>query len=362
MSNKKILFVWTDLQNGGASKALLILANELKKKYSVKILLCYDNNAFRDICNGIDIISVSSPTNERFIKLLKYFKMTLFIFWNTFKSNVIIAHDTPLVVILVGIINKLLFRKKVIYWIHVCKSELQQNKSSLINSLLKNILNRASGCVCVSETAKKSLIDYARYNKNIYNIYNLSEKNLSIKTSWNSMPKKITLSALGRLSKEKGFDVLIEALNKIINEMNFKKIILKIAGDGPEYENLKLLINKYNINEYVVLIGFVSEPLRFINESDIFISPSRSESFGYNVIEALQCKKPVIVTDTGAAEIVEYGKYGIVVTRNDPKVLADAIYELAMNPLKREKLSKITHMALNDSKKIIEQWIDIIEN
>ncbi len=362
MTKKKILFIWTGLFQGGAETALIRLASELNKLYEVKILLCYDDNSLKSTTyNNIDIISITPLSEKRFIKFFKYFKMLFFIWENAFKSDVVIAYDTPLIVILTGIVNRLFFRKKIIYWIHVCKNELTQTNNKLLSIFTKHTIVRANKCISVSETCKNSLISYLGKNcGNIKVVYNLINSYSEIESHKNS--NIIIISALGRLTKEKRFDLLVQSAEQLLRQgLKFKVII---GGDGPEREGLSILIDKLKLNNSVLLPGIIINPIAFISKSDFLISCSDSEALPYTVIEALQCKKPVIVTDTGAAEIVEYGKYGIVVERNNPKALADAIYDLAMNPLKREELSKKAHMALNkfDSKKIIEQWIDIIEN
>lgn len=142
----------------------------------------------------------------------------------------------------------------------------------------------------------------------------------------------------GRISPEKGIDILIKAFSKL-SDLN---ITLRIAGTGKEeYVNqLKSLAANYNISSRIEWLGFVPMIYEAIIDADICISPSTvEESFGLTVIEYMSQGRPVITTTNGAQkEIISNRHDGLLVEPGDVESLADSIKELANDKDFRLKL------------------------
>ena len=105
----------------------------------------------------------------------------------------------------------------------------------------------------------------------------------------------------GNLLPVKGFDILIEAFHKAyLPEKNWS---LTIIGGGKEYNHLLSLINNYHLKDNIHLVGRKSrdEVVRFLQESDIYVMSSHSETFGVAAIEALACGLPIVATRCGGA-------------------------------------------------------------
>ncbi|MCL1137642.1 glycosyltransferase [Shewanella pneumatophori] len=100
----------------------------------------------------------------------------------------------------------------------------------------------------------------------------------------------IKLLAYGRLSKQKGFDLLIKAMAKLPAE----QVQLSIAGDGEQREELVQLAKGLS---HVELVGEVQDVPRFLAQGDLVVIPSRWEPFGLTCIEAVAAGKPVIVAN-----------------------------------------------------------------
>lgn len=140
----------------------------------------------------------------------------------------------------------------------------------------------------------------------------------------------IEIVALGRLSYQKGFDLLIKSM-ALVSRKN--KWNLTIYGDGPEYSNLSTLITELGLDKSIQLKGFISNPFEKLASSDIFIMPSRHEGFGNVLVEALACGLPVIASDClyGPREILEDGKHGTLVQPENIDMLAAAISDFMIS-------------------------------
>ena len=113
---------------------------------------------------------------------------------------------------------------------------------------------------------------------------------------------KTTFVAAGRLTSQKGFELLIKAV-ALTQNPNIK---LAILGDGPLKESLQTLIQSLNLDKNVILMGFQSNPYAWISRADAFILSSYYEGFPNVILEALACGTPVISTPApgGCQEIL----------------------------------------------------------
>ena len=94
-----------------------------------------------------------------------------------------------------------------------------------------------------------------------------------------------------------------------------------LIGDGPQKEEIRNLIERYNMKDTVFIMGFQKNPYPYLKASDIFVSTSFAEGFSLVIGEALCLEKPVISTKTsGATELLIQGKYGMLVDTDDESV------------------------------------------
>lgn len=134
----------------------------------------------------------------------------------------------------------------------------------------------------------------------------------------------------GRLNgtEQKGLDVLIRSLQLVTPHHD---VVLHIIGAGPRLEEYRSLAETLNVGNHVRFLGFIEheEMPKYYAEADLFVLPSRRESFGLVLAEAMACGLPVVSTTAGAIpEVVEDGVTGILVPSDDPESLADAINSL----------------------------------
>ena len=135
------------------------------------------------------------------------------------------------------------------------------------------------------------------------------------------------------LFEHKGQDLLLEAVSRlrkrIIDMGDSFHVELHFVGDGVDFEKLQIMIKELKMEDCTKLWGFQSQEWvhEHLCDFDLFVQPSRFEPFGLTVAEACAAKVPVLVSNVGGpAEIIEYGKYGMIFKSENVDDLADKIY------------------------------------
>lgn len=136
---------------------------------------------------------------------------------------------------------------------------------------------------------------------------------------------KIRFVATGSLIYRKGFDLLAKAFGTL--HLPKDKWELTIIGEGTERANLQKQIETAGFSNNIHLVGSKNkiEIVKILNESDVFVLPSRNETFGVVYIEAMACGLPVIATPCGGPEEFVNEKNGLLVPVDDVEALAKAI-------------------------------------
>jgi glycosyltransferase involved in cell wall biosynthesis len=152
-------------------------------------------------------------------------------------------------------------------------------------------------------------------------------------------PAILVMSTLGRV---KGIDVLLNAIPIIRKEI--PNLHVYIAGkSGSEEGNLKKLVKALNIEESVSFLGFISGNEKYIyyKSADIYVQPSRYETFGVVLLEAMACGKPVVASNVGGIPfVVENGKTGLLFESENVDELAEKIMFLLKDDELRTKMGE----------------------
>ena len=164
-------------------------------------------------------------------------------------------------------------------------------------------------------------------------IYNLIDKTCILLKSKSDIPynfgKKMTLCTIGRLSPEKGYVRLIPVLKKLQDAgLDFYFLII---GEGHQRNQIQNLIQEFNLEDTVFLLGFQENPYAWLKNSDIYVSVSCSEGFSLVVGEALCLGKPIVATKVPAvAELLGHGMYGMLVDQDEDSIY-DGLKEMMSN-------------------------------
>ena len=145
---------------------------------------------------------------------------------------------------------------------------------------------------------------------------------------------KNTVLFIGALVKQKGADVLVEAFKRVMEK---HKAELLIVGDGPERESLERLCRGLGVA--AEFSGYVEDTEEVLRKSSVLVLPSREEGFGLVLLEAMAAGVPVVATRVGGIpEIIADGENGLLVDREDPEALAEAISRILADPELRRRL------------------------
>jgi len=161
--------------------------------------------------------------------------------------------------------------------------------------------------------------------------------------------KKPVVGVIGRLHKNKGFDVFLESV-KILKDQGFDFKIV-IAGDGPEKETLDQKAKDLGLFDDIEFMGWIDDKNKFYDKIDIFCLSSRVEPFGIVLLEAMTRTKAIVSTDCqGPLDVFENSTDGIVVEKENPQALALGLQKLLENP----SLAKT--LAENGYKKSVDEY------
>jgi glycosyltransferase involved in cell wall biosynthesis len=167
------------------------------------------------------------------------------------------------------------------------------------------------------------------------------------------------LLALGRFHHNKGFDVLLKAMQDLPDHY------LWLGGAGPLEKDLKALSLTLGIAERVRFLGWVDDPAPLFAAADVFICSSRHEPFGNIIIEAWLHSTPIIATASeGPASLMEDGETGLLVTNEDAAALSTAIRKLRGDPALMERLAVTGRSRYEDAyteEQVVSQYLDLFE-
>ena len=216
--------------------------------------------------------------------------------------------------------------------------------------------------IAVSTCVVKTMQSYPkRYSRLVRRIYNgvpvVPPAPRDIRSSWSIPVNKPLLVSVGRLSIQKNQDTLLNALSRVPDAH------LALIGDGDRASALKAQSRSLGLSARVHFAGEIpSEDVSaFLQAADIFVFPSRWESMGLAVLEAMQADLPIIASDIPAMREV-MGDSALLVPPEDPAALARAILRVLQDPelSSRLRLNGTTRAKLFSAETMVSEYQQLL--
>ncbi|HEX2985887.1 MAG TPA: glycosyltransferase [Caproiciproducens sp.] len=207
-----------------------------------------------------------------------------------------------------------------------------------------DFIRRLNALCTVSESCKAALVQtFPEFKNNFHVVYNIISASFmrgmaSEKADFGDDFFGLRILSIARLSHQKGLDIALPAIAELKRQgLKFKWYII---GIGPEEQNLKDMICKLQIEDYVKFLGERANPYPYLKACDIYMQPSRFEGKSIAVDEAMVMCRPILLTDfSTASDQITSGKNGMIVPMTSEGV-AEGLKDLLLNPERREAFTK----------------------
>lgn len=374
---KNILLIIHKLSNGGAEKAITLLANTLKENYNVTMVVF--DNSIKEYIPEVNVIDLGLPANTKFIKkfynsiyrikkvkqIKKELNIDCSISYITGPNlvNCLTKNKEKVIISIRNMQSKLKpsFFKKLANQISLMKADkivlvskmvgedikktYKFNHEKLIpiynmvnleliqnfkNEKLEN--NELYDIKSNNAKFKNNELNDLKLNNNEYNKEKLDKNEYNKKQIQNFESEELKVITIGRIIPQKGQWHLIKAFKKVVRKYKNAKLI--ILGRGELKKDFENLIKKLDLENNVMLVDFQINPYKYLANSNLFVSTSLYEGMPNVILEAMACDLPIIATDCegGTKEIlnpnnsnfepvknIEESEYGILIPRLDEK-------------------------------------------
>lgn len=260
-----------------------------------------------------------------------------------------------------GLAAKYIKEKEGIPYI-VHEHSLDVMNSPYYKDYVKEIINYSDGYMAVNNNIKDKIESISKINCKIVPNF-IDCKKFDLKKNENK--DNFTLINISNFYKVKALDVLLKALNIVVNEKCYKDVFLNIVGTGDYKDYYESISRSLNLDDNVKFMGYINndELPKILNNADVLCVSSTFETFCIPIVEAFSSGIPVITTNcTGPMEIVNKDN-SIVVNIGDIESYADAIIKMKTNYNKYNKNS-IKKYAYNkyDKSVVCKNIIEIAKN
>ena len=336
----KVLFFIRSFFGGGAEKALLELVKGLdKEKFDITVMVRNDEGTYREQFHSLEGVAVRrcfeqlKPGKNLFQKIRNNVILKL-ADWSAYRCPGLFyrlaireKYDVEIAFMhneAASIISSSTNRKsKKLLWVHTDLRKLDSwNTYFGTRNRQKRYFSGFDKIVCVSCVAAQALENLLGIKENVQVIYNPIDRERILSLAEGNFPlpeiQVPTVCAVGRLSEEKNFEMLIDVHTALLKKgINHR---LCIVGGGPERQALEDRIKLLGVADSVILAGYQENPYPYIKASDITVCSSRYEGLHIASQESLVLGKPVVSCCAVVGEI--FGGYGCgIITENNAAAL-----------------------------------------
>jgi glycosyltransferase involved in cell wall biosynthesis len=372
MKKKKIAFYCDSMNIGGTEKATLDLANNLsEEKYDITIIQFSPGGKYHNqLKKHIKTKTIAPIGPEKSFRIFWWTKRILahipirwahkFLIGDNYDIEVACGYGYP---------TRIVSASKNAYkisWIHMDVSLDRNYVTEMTYDEGQKYFKNIDKFVCVSRDCAKKFNEKFGFKEKTTVCYNiLDSKEIGEKSQeqlYKFYDREYTnIVSVGRLTWQKGFDMLISAVAKLIKFDN--RIRLYILGEGEDKQELANQIETLNVQNNVKLLGYIDNPYKYMKNADIYVCSSRHESFSLTVAESIIIGTPIVSTKcTGPIELLENGKYGVLV-ENNAKGIYEGILSIIQDSDKYEHYKKMLKERKNffELRESVKNWENVLD-
>lgn len=350
----KILFLIHDLGQGGAEKVLVNLVNNMdRSKFDISVTALFGggvNEQFlKPDIHYRAVFSKAVPGNSRIMKLLTPAQLHKLFIKETYDIEVAYL-EGPAARIISGCRNR---NTKLVSWIHIEQNSAEDAARSFRSGKeAVACYERFDRIIGVSEEVRRTFLKALPVKVPMQVLYNTNESAAIVRQSKDTVEDglfrdgEIKLVGVGKLLKNKGFDRMARIVKKLDSEGY--PVHLYALGIGPLRDELERYSAENHLEEKITLLGYQTNPYKYVSKCDLFVCASLSEGFSTAATEALIVGTPVCTVEvSGMKEMLgEHNEWGIV-TENSEEALYRGIKDLLDHP---EKLAYYKEKAIERGK------------
>lgn len=317
----KILFFIETLKGGGAEKVLKNLVNSMdKSRFDITVQTLYNEDVAGELDEKVNYRFCYPYKNSIFMGIMRTEAALGLIYEFHIKGDydIEVAYlECGATKIMASSTNK---KAKKVAWVHCDLSKKAGDFESFVKST-KGYYAKYDKVVCVSKDVESSFIKGYGNTPEAITLYNCFDDSEILRKSQLPLPFEKNENcpvciAVGRLTEQKGFDRLLSAHKRLLDEGIFHK--LWVLGDGEDKAALEKFAETNGLSKTVSFLGFCDNPYPYIKVADFYVCSSRYEGFSTTVVESLVIGTPVVTTNcTGMKEILGESEYGLIVENSE---------------------------------------------
>jgi len=344
---KRILIIHQSAELYGSDKTLLMFLQNINKNKFFTVVALPNEGPLKEELEKIGIKVVVTPvlklyrdifTFKNGIKFIKEGFKSISVVKELHKEyNFDIVYSNTLAVLLGAIFS---FRKQIKHIWHV--HEIIEHPKIIAWLFPKLLYYFSNKIICNSEATKKNIVKIEKHNLDktivVHNGIQFNEISNQLKKSdFGFSESDIIITLVGRISRLKGHNWLLQTFNKYFKNNNSIKLLF-VGSPVPNQEHYLHSIEDYihlnNLSKSVKIIPFTLNLDNIWSITDIAVMPStEKESFGLVAAEAMMAKKPVVATNHGGlTEIIIDNETGYLVESNSKEAFKEALEKLILNP------------------------------
>ncbi|OGE80364.1 MAG: hypothetical protein A2826_02820 [Candidatus Doudnabacteria bacterium RIFCSPHIGHO2_01_FULL_43_23] len=360
---KKILFIVTQGNWGGAQKYVFDLSTNLGSTYNTVVASGVQNQDLKQKLEEKSVKFIPLHHLVRKIHPVKDFR-AFFEIYRLIKSEKpdIVHLNSSKAGVLGSLAARLAGTQKIIFTMHGLvlneplgiRAWLLRYLGEKISSYFKDVI------IAVSDHDKKSALKYGLKSANSIKVIPVGidlasnqfferEEAREQLNKYNSIiPESFLIGTIADFYETKGLKYLVQAASRLIKDHSNLEFVL-IGRSGPQEKIITDLINKHGLEDKILLVKNLDSASKYLKAFDIFLLPSVKEGLPYTILEAMAAEVPIIATAVGGIpDALVHEQSALLVSPADPMAIGRAVQRLLAEPRFAQKLTHVAHKKVQD--------------